>query len=1086
MAMNAGQPNPALSFKALALSLKSRVAEVEKGWLEGKPFPKHLWQTYNRVICDGLVLFLANCSNGSRSARNTEFADLYDQFVAKFPGMTYACSRQNGFTYLARELLRSCSDCVEQLSAPISNLVLGHHPHLLEVYTSRCLAPIANWFDRIFPQQRERDHTVPIYMNIQPDNRHSPVPDSWSPLLRAPTGGIQFQRASDIPAVQQLDSQPIGFRQPFPRAPTHYGEYARNTDRLRHQPSRANRIPVVDITPATPPVQDLLDIFDSVTAGALANQFEHFEAAASTDEAVLADVLVAIDVVMNQLLGRLTPGWRQWYDHFVTSDYEFRGLQAQQRATERYRLWRGFWERMCPLVQTYQRANLAEPPSTGIVGSEDGFHRVRSRGREQSGIFNSTFRFDSAVTRSFRGLQALISENGSHLNGVITFFRITLDPISALTAFPRELRTYYNEFLGRLGISPEQDYRVFVEFFQRLEPYLEQDDVAALNPHPRGSSSQQIQASPIVRGEVTTPRHGTRGRGMHRGQSRAEQVQQPRQHAQNIWTPQLHAAHEPHNGHTHFDPTHFERSDFTPASGFTQTSGNQMRFSNIPSTSQARQPRISDILNFNDRPTPFQPAADFSSTSSELESLRDDSHDTRGPGPDADSIEPPIPRTREPFPVIPVPIPVSASSPQGVPGQQHRGSPIRRAAEAAEHRHQQNMRAQGNRSQGATSDTISRRGGNRNAILPHHVIPSTSVSAQCGGVHTGRRKTERSQNCTAAQNVADRDGSCEDERPPEEKRQDSRGHGPHPHSDGDTCRQARQRPGLEFGGREAHDGHDGDGEGGGSGGGGGGVGSEGIFVPSNDDYICYPPEPDLFPPVIDLPSQQLPVHFPMHPMNPSQPSFPAKIHPSLVHNPRGFTNPVGLRWDIIQDPYHASFRSRYGTILSVGLDDIALDVDPGRNVNVFPGRLPYKIWIEADPLYSSNPCLSWWMDLARWGPIIIQRQYKVTLRDILQGVHDYFYTQLSFADFQACTGTQTGTEYSNMDRLVAARRQRGLRTELTSVVDAEDIHAFSNYRRSDVLGTYLTFHGMRVDVRRDGSWVLLMSLGPSGPQKYYD
>ncbi|KAK1230519.1 hypothetical protein PQX77_006391 [Marasmius sp. AFHP31] len=955
--MNAGQPNPALSFKSLALSLESRVAEVEKGWSEGKLFPKHLWQTYTRIICDSLVLFLANCLHDSRSAHNTDFAELYDQFAAKFSEMTYACSRQNGFTYLARELLQSSSECVKGFSDPISNLVLGHHPHLLEVYTSRRLAPIANWIHRIFPQRQgqERDHTlnpVPVCMNTQPDNLQSLAPGSRFPIPRAPTGGTQFRRDSGNP-VQQLEFQPAGSRQPLPRAPAR------------------------------------------------------------------------------------------------------------------------------------------------TVESEDGFHRVRSRGREQSGIFNSTFRFDSAITHSFRGLRALVSENGSHLKDVITFFRNTLDPISASTAFPRELRSHYNDFLASLGICKHNSssrlyfvdedekllnrtikcsWNFFGAWNHTLSGMMQPLSFPGLVIH-RASIFRflwSLEGKEQVRGpyfwlvRALTPRLGTRGGGTQRGQSLTEQAQQPQQHTQNIWTQQPHAAHQPHNERTHLDPTHFERSDLTPASGFTQTSGNQMRFSNTPSTSQARQPRISDILNLNDRPTPFQPAADFSSTSSEPESSR---------------------RTREPFPVIPVPIPVRASSPQGVPGQQHRGSPIRRAAEAAEHRHQQNIRAQGNRSRGATSD-ISCRGGNRNAILRHHVIPSTPVSVQHGHVHTQRRKPERFQNCTAAQNVADRDGSYEDERPPEVNIEDGLGHEPHLHWDGETCRQARRRPGLESGGREAdgsgesvrleEEDDDADRSGGGRGGNGG------VFIPPNDDYIYYPPEPDLFPPVIDFSAQQLPTNFSMHPTNPSQLSFPAKIHPSLVHNPRGSTNPVGLRWDIIQDPYHASFRSRYGTILSVGLDDTALNVDPGRNVNVFPGRLPHKIWIEADPLYSSNPCLAWWMDPARWGPIIVQRQDKITLQDILQDVHDYFYTKLSFADFQACTGTQTGTEYSNMDRLVAARRQRGLRTELTSVVDAEDIYAFSNYRRSDVLGTYLTFHGMRVDVRRDGSWVLLMSLGPGGPQKYYD
>ncbi|KAF9261795.1 hypothetical protein L218DRAFT_1078381 [Marasmius fiardii PR-910] len=211
--------------------------------------------------------------------------------------------------------------------------------------------------------------------------------------------------------------------------------------------------------------------------------------------------------------------------------------------------------------------------------------------------------------------------------------------------------------------------------------------------------------------------------------------------------------------------------------------------------------------------------------------------------------------------------------------------------------------------------------------------------------------------------------------------------------------------------------------------------------------------------------------------------FPAKIHSSLLHNPLGYRHPVGLRWDVTQSPGEASFRTKYGILIPVGLDEDAVVVDKGRNVNVFPGSFKHKIWIEADSQYAANATFKWWMD-NRWGPIRIEKQTVIKLGDVLSAIQDYFTTPLTLADYQIIVQSKTSTEFSNLDRLVAARRERGRRYEMMAPVMAEDIGHFGNFRRSDVLGTYLTFHGMRTEVRRDGSWVMCLSLGPE-VQRYY-
>ncbi|KAG7087161.1 hypothetical protein E1B28_013142 [Marasmius oreades] len=261
-----------------------------------------------------------------------------------------------------------------------------------------------------------------------------------------------------------------------------------------------------------------------------------------------------------------------------------------------------------------------------------------------------------------------------------------------------------------------------------------------------------------------------------------------------------------------------------------------------------------------------------------------------------------------------------------------------------------------------------------------------------------------------------------------------------------------------------------------------GTSNEDESDPLSRPYVHREHQPDLFPPVVDcLPDTIFPTSSP----DPSTSlPFPAKIHPSLLHNPMGYLNPVGLRWNITQSPESASFRTKFGMVIPIGLSEDALLVDEGRNVNVFRGTSEHKIWVEADSQYAANSVLQWWMMDQRWGPIKIEKQTTITLRDVLLAIQDYFATPLTLADYQTVVGSPTNTEYSNLDRLVAARRERGRRNDLMEVVMAEDVRYFGNFRRSDVLGTYSTFHGMRTEVRRDGTWVMVMSLGPE-VQRYY-
>ncbi|KIK68544.1 hypothetical protein GYMLUDRAFT_723781 [Collybiopsis luxurians FD-317 M1] len=206
---------------------------------------------------------------------------------------------------------------------------------------------------------------------------------------------------------------------------------------------------------------------------------------------------------------------------------------------------------------------------------------------------------------------------------------------------------------------------------------------------------------------------------------------------------------------------------------------------------------------------------------------------------------------------------------------------------------------------------------------------------------------------------------------------------------------------------------------------------------------------------------------------------PVRVHPHLLYNPMNPSQPV-LQWDVVLRAEQARVVTGKGLITRPSLGDEA----------VYVGGKIDKIWIQSD-----TPILAWWMQ--RWGPIIIEKS-RITVRDVLDAIQTYLSVPLTNGDYRKAVQVQTQTDginHGNGIRLLRARRMRALNgCELRSVAlkrrSIEDGWSArfmganqgesSFYRRSDVLGTYRRFLGVRSVVYSDNSWRLLLGVGP-GP-----
>ncbi|KAH6918479.1 hypothetical protein BKA70DRAFT_1247344 [Coprinopsis sp. MPI-PUGE-AT-0042] len=180
---------------------------------------------------------------------------------------------------------------------------------------------------------------------------------------------------------------------------------------------------------------------------------------------------------------------------------------------------------------------------------------------------------------------------------------------------------------------------------------------------------------------------------------------------------------------------------------------------------------------------------------------------------------------------------------------------------------------------------------------------------------------------------------------------------------------------------------------------------------------------------------------------------PIRIHAQLVLNPIDINDPI-LQWDIVQHPDISRALSPRRVMLPVAMNSLA--VTPGSR----------NLYITSDWDF-----LQYWMDPKRWGPVILQQGTDVTVQDLLEAIHAYFQQPLTEGEEEEIKAQAGGRE-----KLKDAWRQR--------VQDSYEalpaISAQYGYVRSDVLGRFRRWQGLRAVVFANGSWKLYLRLLP-GP-----
>lgn len=189
---------------------------------------------------------------------------------------------------------------------------------------------------------------------------------------------------------------------------------------------------------------------------------------------------------------------------------------------------------------------------------------------------------------------------------------------------------------------------------------------------------------------------------------------------------------------------------------------------------------------------------------------------------------------------------------------------------------------------------------------------------------------------------------------------------------------------------------------------------------------------------------------------PAQPlggHVPIRINTQLVLNPIDINDPI-LQWDVVQPVEISRAFSPRRVMVPVAMNSPA--VTPGTK----------NLYITSDWDF-----LQYWMDPKRWGPIILQQGKDVTVFDLLEAVHTYFQQPLTKGEEKEIKAQAGGRE-----KLKAAWRQR--------VQDSYEalpaVSAQYGYVRSDVLGRFRRWQGLRAVVFANGSWKLYLRLLP-GP-----
>ncbi|KAG2020186.1 hypothetical protein CC2G_005555 [Coprinopsis cinerea AmutBmut pab1-1] len=177
---------------------------------------------------------------------------------------------------------------------------------------------------------------------------------------------------------------------------------------------------------------------------------------------------------------------------------------------------------------------------------------------------------------------------------------------------------------------------------------------------------------------------------------------------------------------------------------------------------------------------------------------------------------------------------------------------------------------------------------------------------------------------------------------------------------------------------------------------------------------------------------------------------PLRLHPSLTFNPLDVTEPV-LQWDIIQKPELARVVSGRRILLPVKFNEPA--VTPKVD----------KIYIT-----TQQPYLTYWME--RWGPIVLEKA-DITVRDVLDAIHDYWQIPLTRTEKKEIQAVDSNKEVmKNVRNHRIAQSYDGL----PCVLEQE------GYKRSDVLGPFRRFQGMKIILFGDRSWKVYFGLLP-GP-----
>ncbi|KAJ7645921.1 hypothetical protein DFH06DRAFT_1476534 [Mycena polygramma] len=182
---------------------------------------------------------------------------------------------------------------------------------------------------------------------------------------------------------------------------------------------------------------------------------------------------------------------------------------------------------------------------------------------------------------------------------------------------------------------------------------------------------------------------------------------------------------------------------------------------------------------------------------------------------------------------------------------------------------------------------------------------------------------------------------------------------------------------------------------------------------------------------------------------------PLHVHPSLIPNPLNPTIPQ-LQWDILHFSEQARLYTGAGIIKKPNLKDTA--VCPSAE----------KIWICADDV--NCPFLAYWME--RWGPIVVENSKGVKIADILDKIQAYFKIPLSRQELHLIRDSSSPLNPAPYAPLRWAAMQRA--------ADQYELFEFSvkSFRRSDVLGAYRQWGGVRPVIFYDQTWKLLLNLLP--------